>query len=367
MPETAPRAVRVFVSSTFRDFVAERDRLARFCFPALRRACEQRAVVFTDVDLRWGITDEQSAEGEVLPICLAEIDAARPFFIGVLGERYGWVPEDIADELVARHPWLAEHRTSSVTELEIVHGVLNDPVMAGRSFFYFRDQAASLALGPDAASESDQAAERLADLKARIRSSSLPLREGFASPEELEAAVLSDLTTAIEELFPADEVPDAVERERLIHETFAQELAAAFVERPALAAQLDTHAAGDGPPLLVTGESGSGKSALLAFWSRNFAAANPDTPLLTHFCGASASASDWVALARRVAAELERVTGAAADLPDGPAELKVAFKSYLSRAADARPFVLVLDGLDQLEDRDAAPDLAFLPPLPPAG
>jgi len=78
MPDPAPRAVRVFVSSTFRDFTAERDRLARLTFPRLRRTCEERAVVFTDVDLRWGITDEQTAEGEVLPICLAEIDASRP-------------------------------------------------------------------------------------------------------------------------------------------------------------------------------------------------------------------------------------------------------------------------------------------------
>jgi len=140
-------AVRVFVSSTFRDFAAERERLARFTFPALRRLCEERAVVFADVDLRWGITEEQAAEGEVLPICLAEIDSSRPFFIGLLGERYGWVPEHIADELLESHPWLAEHRERSVTELEIVHGVLNDLAMAGRAFFYFRDQEASRALG----------------------------------------------------------------------------------------------------------------------------------------------------------------------------------------------------------------------------
>ena len=99
--QSVQRAVRLFVSSTFRDFSAERERLQRFCFPALRCLCEERAVTFTDVDLRWGITEEQAAEGEVLPICLAEIDSSRPFFIGFLGERYGWVPATIAAELVA--------------------------------------------------------------------------------------------------------------------------------------------------------------------------------------------------------------------------------------------------------------------------
>lgn len=114
MPDV--RSVRVFVSSTFRDFAEERDELATHAWPALRALCEERAVTFTDVDLPWGITNEQAAEGRVLPICLAEIDASRPYFIGILGERYGWVPEAIPDELVETMPWLAEHKTESVTD-----------------------------------------------------------------------------------------------------------------------------------------------------------------------------------------------------------------------------------------------------------
>jgi hypothetical protein len=52
--------------------------------------CEQRGVAWSEVDLRWGVTDEQKAEGAVLPICLAEIDRSRPYFLGLLGQRYGW-------------------------------------------------------------------------------------------------------------------------------------------------------------------------------------------------------------------------------------------------------------------------------------
>ena len=93
MAETRWRTVRVFISSTFRDMHAERDYLVKFVFPQVRKLCESRGVTFTDVDLRWGVTDEQRAEGKVLPICLQEIKGCRPFFIGLLGERYGWVPE----------------------------------------------------------------------------------------------------------------------------------------------------------------------------------------------------------------------------------------------------------------------------------
>ena len=65
----------------------------RKVFPELRRKCRERQVELVDVDLRWGITEEEAKQGKVLPICLAEIDRSRPFFMGFIGERYGWVPE----------------------------------------------------------------------------------------------------------------------------------------------------------------------------------------------------------------------------------------------------------------------------------
>jgi len=89
------RVIRVFVSSTFRDMHAERDELTKRTFPQLRKLCEQRGVTWGEVDLRWGVTDEQKAEGKVLPICLAEIQRCRPYFVGLLGQRYGWVPDQI--------------------------------------------------------------------------------------------------------------------------------------------------------------------------------------------------------------------------------------------------------------------------------
>ena len=85
------RSIRVFVSSTFRDMHAEREELVKRVFPQLRKLSEERGVGWTEVDLRWGVTEEQAQRGDVLPICLAEIDRCRPYFIGLLGERYGWV------------------------------------------------------------------------------------------------------------------------------------------------------------------------------------------------------------------------------------------------------------------------------------
>jgi hypothetical protein len=148
--QTNSRTVRIFLSSTFRDFAEERDLLVRTVFPELRRRCRQRQVELIDVDLRWGITEEEAQQGKVLPICLSEIDRSRPFFMGFIGERYGWVPErDQYDlSLLMEQPWLESHRGGkSVTELEILHGVLNNPAMSGRAFFYFRDSKWSRAQG----------------------------------------------------------------------------------------------------------------------------------------------------------------------------------------------------------------------------
>jgi hypothetical protein len=128
------RQIRVFVSSTFRDMHAEpeRDHLVTVIFPQLRRLREARGVTWGEVDLRWGVTDEEAAEGKVLPICLEEIRRCRPYFFGLLGERYGWVPQSIPAELLEQEAWLQEEfrEHKSVTELEILHGVLRSPAMA---------------------------------------------------------------------------------------------------------------------------------------------------------------------------------------------------------------------------------------------
>ena len=87
------REIRVFLSSTFHDFMQERDLLVKQLFPSLRRRAQKRGVELVDVDLRWDITKEESQQGKVIGICLAEIERCRPYFIGMLGERYGWTPK----------------------------------------------------------------------------------------------------------------------------------------------------------------------------------------------------------------------------------------------------------------------------------
>ncbi|HEV3083926.1 MAG TPA: DUF4062 domain-containing protein, partial [Gemmataceae bacterium] len=381
VPGVAPheRSIRVFISSTFRDMQNERDVLMKFVFPQLRKFCEERGVTFTEVDLRWGITEEQSQRGEVLPICLAEIENCRPFFIGLLGERYGWVPPQVADELVELQPWLAEHRDKSVTELEILHGVLNNPDIANRAVFYFRDPAYVKRVPAEQRGGLIEANPvqrgKLAALKERVRQSGLALRDNYPDPPTLGQWVLRDLTAAVNQMYPPGRAPGTLERDAAEHEAFASSRAAleirpgvqagVYIGRPEYLAQLDAHATGDGPPLVVLGESGSGKSALLANWALHYRHAHPDTLVLLHFIGATPYSADWAAMLRRILGELMRRFDIKEEIPDKPDALRAAFANWLQMAAARGRVVLVLDGLNQLEDCDGALELVWLPPVVP--
>nr|XP_006811880.1 PREDICTED: leucine-rich repeat and WD repeat-containing protein KIAA1239-like [Saccoglossus kowalevskii] len=51
---TGWKIIRIFVSSTFKDFHAEREALIKQVFPDLRQWCEKRRLKLVECDLRWG-------------------------------------------------------------------------------------------------------------------------------------------------------------------------------------------------------------------------------------------------------------------------------------------------------------------------
>ncbi len=91
------KVFRVFISSTFSDFVEERNYLQQVVFPHLEEVCRRHGALFQPVDLRWGITDEAAMGQRTLEICLNEVRQCseitpRPGFLILLGDRYGWIP-----------------------------------------------------------------------------------------------------------------------------------------------------------------------------------------------------------------------------------------------------------------------------------
>ncbi len=383
---TENRMIRVFISSTFRDLQQERQELVKFIFPKLRKICEERGVTWGEVDLRWGVSDEQKAEGKVLPICLEEIRHCRPYFIGILGERYGWIPESIPEELIKQQPWLKEHLQKSVTDLEIHYGVFHEPEMSNRAFFYFRDPGYIDSLPPEQKQDCIEHAytyeiakyglqeaehranlrkQRLDELKQRIRDTYPDRMRVFRDSRELGELVWQDMKAVIDQLYPVDTKPDPLQRDAFEHEQFAQSRSRVYIGRKEYFQKLDDHAKGDGLPLVIVGDSGSGKSALLANWSLHYREKHPDELVLMHFIGATTYSADWALMVWRIMAELQRAFKIEGEIPDKADALRQAFANWLNMAAARGRVILILDALNQLEDRDGAPDLVWLPPLIP--
>ncbi len=112
-----------------------------------------------------------------------------------MGEHYGWIsPADqYSPDVIEHEPWLKGHLSGvSVTELEIMHGVLNDPAMPGRAFFYFRNPTWSACQGESGvASETPEEEAKLADLKQRIRTSDLPVAATYSNVNWISTISLS--------------------------------------------------------------------------------------------------------------------------------------------------------------------------------
>jgi tetratricopeptide (TPR) repeat protein len=388
-PIDADYTIRVFISSTFRDMMRERDLLVKQVFPELRRKCASRFITLTEVDLRWGITEDQANEGQVLPLCLAEIERSRPYFIGLLGERYGWIPDTIRPEVVRREPWLQEHLRdrTSVTELEILHGVLNNPEMRANAFFYFRDPAYAADPGLTAAEQWDlvehdipadvqshgsaEAARRtgerkakLAALKQRIRDSKLPLVESYPNPQALAEIVRGQFDELIDRLHPQHQTPDPLARERIAHEAHAKNKLFACIPRPLHLSELNTWAepaAHDGKGLVLTGDSGSGKTALLAAWTRDWARTHPQDFVFQHYFGATPESASPTGFLRRLLGELQARFAIADGIPAGPDKLREVLPVWLAQTSGKGRIVLVLDGLNQVQGGEPDLRLLFLP------
>lgn len=369
------RVVRVFISSTFIDMDGEREALVKKTFPALRTKFRARGVEFLAVDLRWGVTEDDVRTGKTLPICLTEVDRCEPYFLGLLGERYGSLltPDKLTPERIADFPVLGDGLGRSLTEIEIMQGVLRKPKTANRALFFQRDPAWLETLSAperekyETSNDDDRA--KLAELKARIRASGAQIIN-YACPEDIGAAVEAALSQQIDAQFPDTDAPTPFELTMRLHRAYARERRGLHVGAAHYRTALDQWMAKrDAPPLLITGESGGGKSTLVANWLHAWRAAHPGDIVFEHYLGASPDSADPLGLMRRLWEQLNRDTGHAVELPAGDVEL-MEFSSGLSeRLARATAFaerkgaqiLIALDGFDKLSSEQ---NLRWLPNVP---
>ncbi len=202
------RKARVFLSSTFRDMRAERQVLGDDTFPSLKRAFRARGVEVQEVDLRWGVNEEDAT----LDVCLQAVRRSN-WFVGLIGQRYGTTLED--EETVALlgedYPSVREGLGRSLTEIEILEGVLLNAKGDKQTLFFERDPAWLDTLSPSERAnyeeQNPEARAKLADLQTRIRER-IGAMHVYASPEEIAAIFKQRMTEALENAFPPFEGSD---------------------------------------------------------------------------------------------------------------------------------------------------------------
>lgn len=156
------------------------------------------------------------------------------------------------------------------------------------------------------------------------------------------------------------------DREVAQHETFMLTHAQTHVECNSILLHMDYHLAQVGGPLVVVGESGSGKSTVLTHWILRHCRQRADTMIIYHFIGTPAHSTDYLMILYRMMCLLRFHGGINEDVPTQRSHLINKFPTWLSMAAASRPIIIVLDGLDQLDEKDSAQGLAWLPTtLPP--
>src|SRR5262249_48897240 len=128
------------VCSLFGDMMAERRHLHEVVAPRLQEKVAGRGMVLELVDLRWGAASEDEAESaDRLDKALEEVQRCRPFFVGLLGERYGPHLGLLAHELLHTNPWLKGYEGASRLHLELLASLLHLLPGQAPGLYYLRD------------------------------------------------------------------------------------------------------------------------------------------------------------------------------------------------------------------------------------
>ena len=277
--------------------------------------------------------------------------------------------------------------TSSATEQEIVNGALNVENAAEHVFCYFRDIAG---LPVDESSkdfvdlindngtwrtdaEAQQHLEKLKNdsLRNRLGSNIRDYPAGWTGKsattdhiDQLCADVLEDLTKVIESEIDQMQEDDPLEREVAVHQEFGVDRAKFFTGRIAELDEIQAYLENNEKnPLLIHGESGTGKSALLAKAVEIYQGNYPASVLVQRFIGASAGSSSGGTLLQDLCKEICRKYDVdESDVASDYWDLTKEFHRRLTYAKADKPLVVFIDALDQLSEINDQADLSWLTP-----
>ena len=301
------RHLRFYVSGTFSDLQEERALMHGEVMDKLRPLCDARRISVSFVDVRHGLDDEDlcdrisSVSDETyLDRCLSEIDNCVPYFICVIGQVYGDVPRKLPPLSEEMLPWLSEVRwknkavTSgvrmSMTEMEVLTATGHEQSQCKDARFYMRDPSFSANKDSSFKDSEDWQKHAMNFLKAKIKRNiegsqkndlnrCMALRS-YHQPAGFASMLLRDVLEICEREYSTSTVPNDSQlfwtqidsesgHQRHFHRVKPRIIPAYFQGTMEIVKLIDSELhddAEDSRRMILTGASGSGKSAALTQW-----------------------------------------------------------------------------------------------------
>jgi WD40 repeat protein len=269
--------------------------------------------------------------------------------------------------------------TASATEQEIVTGALQVSDAKEHVFCFFREIEVFSGNGSadDSVDKDLEGSHKQEHLKNHLRKK-LPnniheykahWQGGEISQNHLQQFcddVYNELSKVILEEIKQLETVDLLEREISSHEVFGKERARVFIGRTEILETIESYVENHiNRPLIIWGESGTGKSALMAKAVERLQVRGQI--VIYRFIGVTPESSNIRSLLEGLCRQISRKYGVdETSVPTDYKELIKEFPKRLEHATIEKPIILFLDALDQLSKTGSSHNLPWLPvDLPP--
>ncbi len=366
-----------FISSTFSDMHSERDIIRSRVIPRLRAQIYKRGIDVKVTDLRWGIKteDDSKTKARIITVCLIDIENCMPCFIVLLGDRYGTVPDIDSVNAIKRaykDEFLeVELEDCSITEIEILHALNRFETQEKPNIIVcFRDP-----LDADKIKEANKKKylcanredeEKLSKLKDKLRKKYPKDCISYSATwdeEKQEIVDLSDfeeklyihILDRIESEYGEEKFSDNNEQDNL-EKLLLNRYTGNYADRKEKEQELESFMQCKKGTIILYGESGSGKSALL----RHLYKMNKNRINMVYLsCGygklfSAKSLLDY--LFWKLGLDLSEYNEYDCRIQDYVYE----FTKYFNKISPSEKHVVIIDGLDILKEQDSSIILRFL-------
>ena len=330
------RKIRIFISSTFNDMFEERERITHSIFPRLRKEYTKKMVDVVEIDLRWGIPHDIDGDSKVLELCLGEVLKCHPFFLGMVGNRYGYVPDSdeinrLPDSILSTLGEESLHGVS-ITEMEIRAGVLTPHTPVYASFLLRNTDKIT-----------DPA---IVALRRKIRSNTVCNTKDYHSIEEFDDITYSLLKEHIDKVYP--DIPDIPYNDKTYytHLNILKTNNLKYIQNPKFTNEV-LKSIKESHNILLYGPKGIGKSACISDLIYQIGVVS-NKPIFYHYLSAGGDSTSLKHIFNRIYLFLKASFVISQIIPEEEREIFV--KEYFSSHTFDEPLYICLDAVELLDE-----------------